>query len=86
MSTFFSAEDGDELIDFAHMAKADVLIAAPSSFSLVAALFNPKCVVTFKDYGSALPDWAQHSNGSLSRQIVAPSEYYRYIFAFHMYT
>jgi len=66
---YFVHLDGDELSDFAHFAKADVLIAAPSSsFSLVAALFNSKCVVTFKDHGSALPHWAQHSEGSFSSQ------------------
>jgi len=63
------------LSDFAHFAKADVLIAAPSSsFSGVAALLNSKCVVTFKDHGSALPHWAQHSEGSLERQIVESAE------------
>jgi len=63
---YFVHLDGDELTDFAHFARADVLIAAPSSFSMVAALFNSKCVVTFKDYGAALPGWAQHSDGSFS--------------------
>ena len=51
------------------------MIAAPSSsFSGVAALFNSKCVVTFKDHGSALPHWVQHSDGSLARQIVDSAE------------
>ena len=35
--------DGEELEDLAHMAKADVLLAAPSGFSLLAGFFNSKC-------------------------------------------
>ena len=60
---------GDDVSDWAHMAKADVLIMGPSSFSLVAALFNPKCVLNFKHFGkSKLSDWIEHDRGSFSME------------------
>ena len=59
----------DAVSDWAHMAKADVLIMGPSSFSLVAALFNPKCVLKFKHFGeSKLSDWIEHDRGSFSME------------------
>ena len=63
---------GDDVSDWAHMAKADVLIMGPSSFSLVAALFNPKCVLNFKHFGkSKLSDWIEHDRGSFSMESIA---------------
>ena len=48
--------DGDVLDDWAHMAQADLLVTAPSSFSWVAGLLNNRCVVAFPHYPH-LPDW-----------------------------
>mmetsp|Transcript_87581 Transcript_87581/g.256068 ORF Transcript_87581/g.256068 Transcript_87581/m.256068 type:complete len:397 (-) Transcript_87581:76-1266(-) len=37
--------DGDVLDDWSHMAHADILVMAPSSFSFIPGLFNQKCVL-----------------------------------------
>jgi len=42
----------------AHMAKANVLITAKSSFSYVAAFLNPNCVLQ-QSWKRRLPDWVK---------------------------
>lgn len=37
--------DGDVLVDWAHLARADVLVLSKSAFSNVPALLNPRCVI-----------------------------------------
>jgi len=58
--------DNDELSDWPHMAQATVLIQAPSGFSWVAGVVNPKCVVAFRSYIGRLPFWASHNDGVFS--------------------
>ena len=59
--------NGDELEDLAHMAQADVLVQAPSSFSWVAGILNSNCVVSFKSYPGGLEDWIFHHAGSFKK-------------------
>jgi len=42
--------DGDVLDDWSHMAHADILVMAPSSFSFIPGLFNQKCVMDLKQW------------------------------------
>ena len=49
--------DGEEINDWAHMAQADVLIAAPSAFSATAGLFNSNCVLAFEGFVHPLRPW-----------------------------
>ena len=59
--------NGDEQVDLAHMAQADVLVQAPSSFSWLAGVLNSNCVVSFKSYPGGLPDWIYHHAGSFKK-------------------
>ncbi|CAE7227266.1 unnamed protein product, partial [Symbiodinium natans] len=58
--------DGDEADDWAHMAQAEILVLAPSSFSWVAGVLNDKCVLAFRGT-EALPEWIVHT-GTLHRE------------------
>lgn len=49
--------DGDEINDWAHMAQANVLIAAPSAFSATAGIFNSNCVLAFEGFVHPLRPW-----------------------------
>ncbi|CAE7784828.1 unnamed protein product [Symbiodinium sp. CCMP2592] len=54
--------DGDIVGDWAHMAQADLLVTAPSTYSWVAGLLNEKCVAIFNIF--TLPivvDWIELS-------------------------
>ena len=52
--------DGPAVEDWAHMAQADVLVVAPSSFSWVAGILNSRCVLAFGSYAYAYhPKWIQ---------------------------
>ena len=46
---------GDALSDFAHLAHADVLVVATSSFSHAAALLNRGCILTVHAHPRYLP-------------------------------
>ncbi|CAJ1352725.1 unnamed protein product [Effrenium voratum] len=58
--------DGEELSDMAHMAQADVLIMAPSTFSWVPGLLNARCVVSFRGFLPMLPEWIGHDQAAFS--------------------
>ena len=45
---------GEELEDLTHLAKADVLLAAPSGFSMAAAFFNSKCFLAHEPLAASL--------------------------------
>ena len=52
--------DGGAVEDWAHMAQADVLVVAPSSYSAVAGILNTKCVLAFASHPFEYhPRWIQ---------------------------
>lgn len=54
--------DGDIVDDWAHMAQADLLLIAPSTYSWVAGLLNEKCVAIFNLFPLPIVlDWIELS-------------------------
>ena len=54
--------DGDIIDDWAHMAQADLLLIAPSTYSWVAGLLNEKCVAIFNLFPFPIVlDWIELS-------------------------
>ncbi|CAE7863195.1 unnamed protein product [Symbiodinium microadriaticum] len=54
--------DGDIVDDWAHMAQADLLLIAPSTYSWVAGLLNEKCVAIFNFFAYPIvSDWIELS-------------------------
>ncbi|CAE7760977.1 unnamed protein product [Symbiodinium sp. CCMP2456] len=54
--------DGDIIDDWAHMAQADLLLIAPSTYSWVAGLLNEKCVAIFNLFAYPIVlDWIELS-------------------------
>merc|ERR1719221_246835 len=57
----------------AHMAKADVLVTAHSSFSYVSALLNPNCVL-HQAWKEKMPSWVQLPRNELDGQTIRQIE------------